>query len=116
MKHTNALVLILAVGATLMSARTTALTVAGFSGASCGSWTQARVNHQSAAMEYWTLGFLSGINYGRSDVEGKDILRGRDIDSLYKWVDSYCNSKPNETFTAAVAQLAIVLLKAQELR
>lgn len=26
-------------------------------------------------MEYWTLGFLSGINYGRNDVEGKDILR-----------------------------------------
>ena len=113
MKRTNALVLLLAVDVTLMSARTTALTVAGFSGTTCRSWTQARANDQAAAMEYWALGFLSGINYGRSDVGGKDILRGRDIDSLYTWVDSYCDSRPHETFAVAVAQLAIALLKAQ---
>lgn len=54
MKHTNALVLLLAVGATLMSARTTALTVAGFSGASCGSWTQARA--QIFNQQQWSIG------------------------------------------------------------
>ena len=110
MKHMGALVLFLAAGAmTLMPTQTAALTVAGFNNISCGSWTQARANHQSASMEAWALGFLSGVNYGRSDVEGKDILQGTDADSLYSWLDNYCRSRPLETFTVAVARLTIVL-------
>jgi hypothetical protein len=108
MKRTGALVLLLAaVAMALMPAQTAALTVAGFSGASCGSWTQARVNHQSPAMDAWALGFVSGVNYGRSNIEGKDILQDTDADSLYDWLD--CSSRPLETFTAAVARLAIAL-------
>lgn len=69
------LVLLLAMGVTiLMTARTIAITARtpitthiGFANTSCGSWTQARANHRSTHMEFWVIGFMSGVNYARSD-------------------------------------------------
>jgi len=114
------LVLLLAMGVTiLMTARTIAITARtpitthiGFANTSCGSWTQARANHRSTHMEFWVIGFMSGVNYARSD-EGFDMLKGKDAEALWSWIDNYCRSQPLEILPIAVAYLAIELNNAR---
>ena len=103
------LVLLLAMGVTiLMTARTTALKIMGMVDTSCGSWTQARAIHQSQLMELWVIGFMSGVNYARSD-ERSDMLKGTDVEALWSWIDNYCRSHPLETLPTAAIHLALEL-------
>ena len=82
--------------------------VVGFLNTSCGSWTQARANHQSAYMEYWAMGFVSGTNVARYGDDKLDILKGvADPEALFSWIDNYCYSKPRELFPVAATYLII---------
>ena len=83
--------------------------VTGFLDTSCGSWTQARGNHQSAYMEYWVMGFVSGANVVRASEDKTDILKGTDPAALWSWIDNYCYAKPLERFPVAVGYLVIEL-------
>jgi hypothetical protein len=55
-----ALTVMLATGVSTQALSQTPTTVMGFYDTSCGTWTQARTNHQSQRMEDWALGFASG--------------------------------------------------------
>jgi len=82
----------------------------GFQQTSCGSWTQARANHQSAGMEFWAMGFVSGANVARAKEDAIDILKDvGDAEGLLSWIDNYCRSKPLELFPIAAAYLVIEL-------
>ena len=117
MKCTSAaLVPLLMAGAmTLTSAQadteqTQIVKVVGFLNTSCGSWTQARANHQSTYMEYWAMGFVSGANVARYGDDKFDILKGvADPEALFSWIDNYCYAKPRELFPVAATHLVIEL-------
>ena len=82
----------------------------GFQQTSCGSWTQARANHQSAGMEFWAMGFVSGANVARYGDDKFDILKGvADVETLFSWIDNYCYAKPRELFPVAATYLVIEL-------
>ena len=82
----------------------------GFQQTSCGSWTQARANHQSAGIEFWAMGFVSGANVARAKEDAIDILKDvGDAEGLLSWIDNYCRSKPLELFPIAAAYLVIEL-------
>jgi hypothetical protein len=114
MKRTiAALVPLLMAGAmTLALAQTsdqTANITTGFAGTSCLNWTQARANHQSAFMEYFALGFVSGANVARYWDDKIDIMKGTYEAALFGWIDNYCRSNPLESFPHAAAHLVIDL-------
>ena len=104
-----ALIPLLVAGAmTLTSAQAVVVNAVGFQNTSCGSWTQARANHQSAYMEYWAMGFVSGTNVARYGDDKLDILKGvADPEALFSWIDNYCYSKPRELFPVAATYLII---------
>ena len=94
----------------LPSAPTSAQTITFMGGIkpSCGSWTQARANHQSADMEFWAMGFVSGANVARAKEDAIDIPKDvGDAEGLLSWIDNYCRSKPLELFPIAAAYLVI---------
>ena len=78
-------------------------TVVGFGDTSCGKWTEARANGQSASMQFWALGYVSGAN--GFTAEGKDFLKGKDAAAIYGWLDNHCRSQPHELFANAVTGL-----------
>ena len=55
-----ALVPLLMAGAMTLTSAQADNVVVGFQQTSCGQWTQARASHQSAEMEFWAMGFVSG--------------------------------------------------------
>ena len=106
-----ALIPLLVAGAmTLTSAQAVVVNAVGFQNTSCGSWTQARANHQSAEMEFWAMGFVSGASFGRQLEVGTGILdSATDAQAIYSWIDNYCRSEPLELFPVAAANLVIEL-------
>ena len=107
-----ALIPLLVAGAmTLTSAQAdNVVNAVGFQQTSCGSWTQARANHQSAGMEFWAMGFVSGASFGRQLEVGTGILdSATDAQAIYSWIDNYCRSKPLELLPVAATYLVIEL-------
>jgi hypothetical protein len=76
---------------------------------SCGVWTRDRtaggnLKHRHVA---WLAGYLSGLALG----DNKDYLKGRDIESLALWVDSYCHANPLREITHAGDTLVRAIAK-----
>jgi hypothetical protein len=90
-----------------VSAQNLPYTFAGFGGISCGKWMDVRARKQSMAMEYWALGYVSGVNAFRTD--GNDFVKDIDADAMWDWLDNYCRSQPLKLFAFAVMDLALVL-------
>jgi hypothetical protein len=72
---------------------------------SCGSWTQARANHESYFHEVWISGFVSGANFARYLDDKIDVLKGVDDAALFAWLDNYCRPKPLDSFSIAATSL-----------
>jgi hypothetical protein len=110
MKRAALIPLLMAGAMTLTSAQAdNFVNAVGFQQTSCGTWTQARAKHQSAEMEFWALGFVSGSNVARAKEDAIDILKDVDAEGLLSWIDNYCRSKPLELFPIAAAYLVIEL-------
>ena len=76
----------------------------------CGDWLNARVSGRStnsAHMEFWLLGYLSGI----SIVTGKDFLTQTNSTSIEAWMDNYCRSNPLESLGVGGDSLATELMR-----
>ena len=105
-----ALVPLLMAGAMTLTSAQADNVVVGFQQTSCGQWTQARASHQSAEMEFWAMGFVSGASFVRQLEVGTGILdSATDAQAIYTWIDNYCRSKPLELFPVAAASLVIEL-------
>jgi hypothetical protein len=55
----------------------------------------------------WFLGYLSG----RADEAGKNFLKGTDSDSIFLWLDNYCQANPQMDLDKAGADLARELMQ-----
>jgi hypothetical protein len=55
----------------------------------------------------WFLGYLSG----RADESGRDFLKGTDSDSIFLWLDGYCQTHPNAGLEKAGIDLARELMQ-----
>ena len=79
------------------------------SGASCGTWTQERVEGgpQAAVDAEWIFGFVSGVNWGRASLTNRNSLLGYGIDEngWVAFVDQYCLGHPLDTVGAAAIHL-----------
>ena len=73
-------------------AATNAKAVAIKGGASCGTWVkESKVEGWPRLVNRsWLMGYLSGLVVESN----RDVLRGTDAESLYLWVDNYCQSNP----------------------
>jgi hypothetical protein len=55
----------------------------------------------------WFLGYLSG----RADESGRNFLKGTDSDSIFLWLDNYCQANPNMDLDKAGIELARELMQ-----
>jgi hypothetical protein len=70
---------------------------------SCGTWTMERTTGGNQALEYWVLGYLSGVNaLGSNDA---DILANTDANAVWAWMDNYCHQHPLDKLPTAVGPL-----------
>jgi hypothetical protein len=84
-----ALTVMLATGISTQALSQTLTTVMGFPDSTCGTWTQARTNHQSQGMEYWVDGFASGADGVLSQSGFPDFLKNVEGgNALFSWIDS----------------------------
>jgi hypothetical protein len=115
-----AVVMAMLVGASVQASAQHMITTLGPVSISCGTWLEWRANNsvQSAQLEWWTLGFVSGVNVVVSEVntaqdaaQVSDFLKGGDPNGLFVWLDNFCRKQPLDPFPTAVGQLTIELKK-----
>ena len=58
----------------------------------CDSWIDGRKFNDNVQNKSWLLGYLSGLAVGK-DI---DILRDRNYQSIFLWMDKYCDANPLE--------------------
>ena len=56
---------------------------------SCGAWTMASANDEKQLYLWWTLGFVSGVDFQRSV-----HLSTTDSKGIEAWMDKYCAEHP----------------------
>ena len=60
----------------------------------------------------WFLGYLSG----RADESGRNFLKGTDSDSIFLWLDNYCQANPQMDLDKAGIDLARELMQLKGIR
>ena len=74
---------------------------------SCGVWVHDRSTKDDDYVKTWLLGYLSGLAEGYE----QDYLLHADNQSIYLWMDNYCQANPLEHIGAGADQLAVELIK-----
>jgi hypothetical protein len=85
--------------------------VYGQHGQSCGTWLEARnkkSNSNTAQLQSWVLGFISGAGYAGIN------LKETDFNAALYWIDNYCKDSPLKTILDATEGLVIELAGKQE--
>lgn len=72
---------------------------------SCGAWIKQKGTLQGSGSKGWLVGFLTGVAV-ESD---KDLLAGTESDSLFFWVDKYCQENPLNDLALAGWVLSVEL-------
>jgi len=98
------------------SAMSNAQQVTVLGNTSCGEWVGTRATKDQPGIsnnawlidKAWLNGFLSGINVG--DLS-HDLLKNADNESIYLWLDNYCNSNPLGSVSEGAAILSRELSK-----
>lgn len=80
---------------------------------SCGDWVQERKIDSARQILFrrWILGYLSGLASGL----GKDILKGTGNESIYLWIDNFCQANPLKDSDDAANELFRELVKVKRL-
>jgi hypothetical protein len=100
----------------LLSFNLFASTVEIMGSRSCGKWTEEKRLAKSTKemnkipvliTRSWFLGFLSG----RADESGRNFLKGTDSDSIFLWLDNYCQANPTMELNKAGDDLARELMQ-----
>jgi hypothetical protein len=83
---------------------------------SCGKWMEEkRIANGAQEMnripvlitKSWFLGYLSG----RADASGKNFLNGTDSESIFLWLDNYCQANPAKDLGQGGVDLARELMR-----
>jgi hypothetical protein len=100
----------------LLSFNLFASTVELMGARSCGKWMEERRIAKSAKemnkvpvliTRSWFLGYLSG----RADQSGRNFLKGTDSDSIFLWLDNYCQANPKMELDQAAIALSRELMQ-----
>ena len=83
--------------------------VLGAGTASCGEWTKARRQQNSAYFFSWVLGYLSATNASVQEFTS-DITATTDPEGLKAWIDNYCTQRPLDPLAKATGALVIELV------
>ena len=80
---------------------------------SCGDWV---TDHREKGILFigdtnWLMGFLSGIAYSSH----QDFIKETTNESLYLWVDNFCQANPHKNLGDAGNALAKKLIKEKHL-
>jgi len=81
---------------------------------SCGDWVKERKIDSSIYQmlnRRWILGYLSGLALE----SGKDILKGTGSESIFLWIDNYCQANPLKDSDEAGSALFRELVKQKRL-
>lgn len=97
MKFLKLIWIVFAIG---FSTNSNAVAIIGSSDTGCGLWIKNRVNQQTnqqtsinvnaIGAENWIIGYLSGI----AVITNSDFLIGVEAESIYLWMDKYCQKNP----------------------
>ena len=83
---------------------------------SCGKWIEEKHLANSTkemnkipvlVTRSWFLGYLSG----RADALSRNFLKGVDSDSIFLWLDNYCQANPHIDLDKAGIELARELMQ-----
>jgi hypothetical protein len=83
---------------------------------SCGKWVEEKrlansMNEMNRIpvliTKNWFLGYLSG----RAGESGKNFLKGTDSESIFLWLDNYCQANPDKNLDNAGLALARELMQ-----
>jgi hypothetical protein len=83
---------------------------------SCSKWVEEKRLANSAkemnkvpllVTRSWFLGYLSG----RADESGRDLLKGTDNESIFLWLDNYCQANPDKSLENGGLALARELMQ-----
>ena len=83
---------------------------------SCSKWMEEKRLAKSAKdlnkvpvliTRSWFLGYLSG----RAEESGRNFLKGTDSDSIFLWLDNYCQANPQAILDQAGTALARELMQ-----
>jgi hypothetical protein len=77
---------------------------------SCGEWVKEK-GIQATGNQTWLIGYLSGIAVATN----KSFLRGTDNQSIFLWVDNYCQANPLMSLADAGEILYFELVKQKNL-
>lgn len=77
---------------------------------SCGEWVKDK-EMPAIGNQAWLVGYLSGIAVATN----KSFLRGTDNESIYLWVDNYCQANPLKSVAEAGVILHFELVKQKNL-
>jgi len=82
-------------------------------GVSCGTWVKERPEKQigTALNQIWLVGFLSGM----ANESEKDVLRSTDNNSIFLWMDNYCQANPLKQVSEGADLLFLELAKQKKL-
>ncbi len=96
-------------------------TIVGAAGAaSCSSWAESRRDTSkygftlATGYENWILGYLTGANGILTNEHHADILENAQLDTLWTWLENYCESHPLEHISTAVEHLIVELNRKAE--
>lgn len=83
--------------------------IAGAGNVGCGVWIADKNanNRRLLDGQTWVLGYLSG----KAVTAGKDILRNTPDESLFLWIDNYCQSNPLSNIADASSALYFELIR-----
>lgn len=79
---------------------------------SCGDWAKHRKSDglQKAVSHARITSFMSGMAIG----SGVDILKDVSLESIYLWVDNYCQTNPFDNIYDAGTKLTLELMSRQK--
>lgn len=80
-------------------------TIQGVGLESCTAWIGERAEPSGITWykQQWVLGYLTAFNRWTHD--GTDIAKGAEAESLFKWIDNYCQRNPRQVLSLATEAL-----------
>jgi hypothetical protein len=96
---------------------TSANAVVTFGATSCGTWVANKSKNEadgwaSIIDHYWLMGYLGGL----ATYSNADVLKDRDSNSIFLWVDNYCQINPLKNSADAGIDLFLELKKQKGLK
>lgn len=78
----------------------------------CGEWVADKNKNNNERNKDWLLGYMSGL----ASASFTDVLANTSYQSIFVWMDNYCNANPLEHVSSAGITLFFELKKQKGLK